>query len=208
MFLRAGPNLVTEVCRHGVLGAFPALNCRSTEALDEWLAEIVSAAHAYGGLVLHDVTTRRHAEKAAAAGVDGLIAVCGGAGGHAGSVSPFALVGEIEQFFPGLLAVAGSITTGRDPDIVLTAKLSGVEANFLRPSVRAAGVELSELDQPAALDLADDRKVWKDFWSAGHGVGRVSDVPRAGTLCDRLLHEYRQAMSVAAAQDAFLSCPA
>ncbi|MFO6087558.1 NAD(P)H-dependent flavin oxidoreductase, partial [Pseudomonas aeruginosa] len=61
--------------------------------------EVVDAVHSYGGLVFHDVTTRRHAEKAAEAGVDGLIAVAAGAGGHAGTWSPFALVAEIRQFF-------------------------------------------------------------------------------------------------------------
>jgi nitronate monooxygenase len=61
--------------------------------------EVVDAVHGYGGLVFHDVTTRRHAEKAAEAGVDGLIAVAAGAGGHAGTWSPFALIAEIRQFF-------------------------------------------------------------------------------------------------------------
>ena len=61
--------------------------------------EVVEAVHAYGGQVFHDVVNRRHAEKAAEAGVDGIIAVCAGAGGHAGTLSPFALAGEIREFF-------------------------------------------------------------------------------------------------------------
>lgn len=74
---------------------------------------IVSAVHGYGGIVLHDVINVRHAEKAIAAGVDGLIAVCAGAGGHAGTLSPFALVAEIRSFFDGPLALAGAISEGR-----------------------------------------------------------------------------------------------
>lgn len=74
--------------------------------------EVVDAVHGYGGLVFHDVTTRRHAEKAAEAGVDGLIAVAAGAGGHAGTWSPLALVAEIRQFFDKTLLLAAASTTG------------------------------------------------------------------------------------------------
>lgn len=74
--------------------------------------EVVDAVHAYDGLVFHDVTNRRHAEKAVEAGVDGIIAVCAGAGGHAGTLSPFALVAEIRSFFPGPIALSGAISTG------------------------------------------------------------------------------------------------
>jgi nitronate monooxygenase len=73
--------------------------------------EVVDAVHSYGGLVFHDVTTRRHAQKAAEAGVDGLIAVAAGAGGHAGTWSPFALIAEIRQFFDKTLLLAGCSTT-------------------------------------------------------------------------------------------------
>lgn len=73
---------------------------------------VVDAVHSYGGLVFHDVTNRRHAEKAVEAGVDGIIAVAAGAGGHAGTLSPFALVSEIRSFFSGPLALSGAISTG------------------------------------------------------------------------------------------------
>jgi nitronate monooxygenase len=76
--------------------------------------ELVDAVHSYGGVVFHDVTTRRHAEKAAEAGVDGLIAVCAGAGGHAGTVNPFALVQEIRSFFDKTLLLAGCLNSGSD----------------------------------------------------------------------------------------------
>lgn len=77
------------------------------------VAEVVDAVHSYGGLVFHDVISARHAEKAVAAGVDGLIAVCAGAGGHAGTLSPFALTAEIRSFFNGALVLAGALSTGR-----------------------------------------------------------------------------------------------
>ncbi|MGJ7542181.1 NAD(P)H-dependent flavin oxidoreductase [Variovorax sp. LT1R16] len=74
--------------------------------------DYVAPIHAYGGLVFHDVTNVRHAKKALEAGVDGLILVCAGAGGHAGTMSPFALVSEVRQFFDGPIALSGSITSG------------------------------------------------------------------------------------------------
>ncbi len=77
------------------------------------VADLVDAVHSYGGVVFHDVVNLRHARKAADAGVDGLIAVSAGAGGHAGSMSPFALVTEIRQFFDGTVLLAGCMGHGR-----------------------------------------------------------------------------------------------
>ncbi len=82
---------------------------------------IVPKVHAYGGKVLHDVISVRHAEKALEAGVDGLILVCAGAGGHAGTLSPFALLGEIRRFYDGPIALAGAISRGED---ILAARYS------------------------------------------------------------------------------------
>ena len=76
--------------------------------------EIVDAAHSYGGLVFHDVINVRHARKAAEQGVDGIIIVCAGAGGHAGLGSPFALVREIRKFFEGTLVLSGAMSSGAD----------------------------------------------------------------------------------------------
>ncbi|BAU72220.1 NAD(P)H-dependent flavin oxidoreductase [Metapseudomonas furukawaii] len=90
--------------------------------------EVVDAVHSYGGLVFHDVTTRRHAEKAAEAGVDGLIAVAAGAGGHAGTWSPFALVAEIRQFFDRTLLLAGCLNHGHE---VFAAQMLGVDLAYL-----------------------------------------------------------------------------
>jgi len=90
--------------------------------------EVVDAVHSYGGLVFHDVTTRRHAEKAAEAGVDGLIAVAAGAGGHAGTWSPFALAAEIRQFFDKTLLLAGCINHGHE---ILAAQLLGADLAYM-----------------------------------------------------------------------------
>ncbi len=200
--------------------------------------ELVSRVQGYGGLVFHDVTTRRHAEKAAAAGVDGLIAVAAGAGGHAATLSPFALLDELRQVFDGTLVLAGAINTGaqvaaarlmgadlaylgtrflatcesraaeghkrmivesRAADILYTPAISGIPANFLRPSVIAGGLDPAALPAAAKLDLEGEAKAWRDFWSAGQGVGGIDDLPPAAELCARLAREYEAALGPAVA---------
>jgi nitronate monooxygenase len=90
--------------------------------------EIVEAAHSYGGLVFHDVISVRHARKAVEQGVDGIIVVCAGAGGHAGTGSPFALVREIREFFDGTLVLAGAMSSGAD---VLAAQAIGADMAYI-----------------------------------------------------------------------------
>ena len=90
--------------------------------------EIVRQAHSYGGVVFHDVISVRHAEKALEAGADGLILVCTGAGGHAGTLSPFALLGEVRRFYDGPIVLSGSITTG---DAVLAAQAMGADLAYM-----------------------------------------------------------------------------
>jgi nitronate monooxygenase len=92
------------------------------------VADLVDAVHEYGGLVFHDVVNARHGKKAAAAGVDGLIAVCNGAGGHAGTTNPFALVAELRQFFHKTLLLAGSLSHGRD---VAAAEMMGADMAYM-----------------------------------------------------------------------------
>lgn len=91
-------------------------------------AEVVSAVHAYGGIVFHDVINLRHAEKAAAQRVDGIIAVCAGAGGHAGVLSPFALVKQIREVYPGTIILSGAMSTGAD---VLAAQALGADLAYI-----------------------------------------------------------------------------
>ena len=208
--------------------------------------EVVETVHGYGGLVLHDVISRRHAEKAVSAGVDGIVAVCAGAGGHAGLLSPFALVPEIRQVFDGMIALAGALSTGahiaaaqligadlayigtrflatqetmiaaghkamildsRAEHIVHTAAVSGVPANFLGPSLSAAGIDPAHPPSPGGLDVGSEAKAWRDVWSAGQGVGSIGDLPTAGDLCRRLHAEYVAARASLGATEAIMSGP-
>ena len=90
--------------------------------------DIVTAVHAYGGVVFHDVISMRHARKAMEQGVDGIIAVCSGAGGHAGPVSPFALVKEIRREFDGTVILSGCMTSGSD---ILAARAMGADLAYI-----------------------------------------------------------------------------
>src|SRR5258706_12407335 len=91
-------------------------------------AEVVAAVHGYGGVGFHDVINLRHAEKAAAQGVDGIIAVCAGAGGPAGVLSPFALVKQIREIYAGTIILSGAMSTGAD---VLAAVALGADLAYL-----------------------------------------------------------------------------
>lgn len=91
-------------------------------------SDVASTVHRWGGLVFHDVTTIRHAEKALEAGVDGLILVAAGAGGHAGTLSPFALVSEVRKFYDGPIILSGSITSG---DAILAAQAMGADFAYI-----------------------------------------------------------------------------
>jgi nitronate monooxygenase len=185
MFIVSGPELVIAQCQAGIVGAFPALNARPAEMLEQWLERItgslaayqeahpdkkvapyavnqivhasndrlqrdveicaefkvpititslrapdkvVAAAHSYGGLVYHDVTTIAHAKRAIQAGVDGLILVCHGAGGHAGRLSPLALVPEVREFWDGTIILSGAIATGAG---VLAAQAIGADLAYI-----------------------------------------------------------------------------
>jgi nitronate monooxygenase len=201
------------------------------------VTEVVQAVQTYGGLVFHDVITRRHGEKAAAAGVDGLIGVAAGAGGHAGTLSPFALMAELRQVFDGCLVLAGAINTGaqvlaarvmgadmvsigsrfiatrealvseaqklmmvatRAADVVYTPAISGVPANFLRPSLIDNGLDPENLPAHGRLDTGPEARAWKSVWSAGQGVGGIADIPPAAELCARLVAEYARARAAVA----------
>lgn len=90
--------------------------------------DVVEAVHGYGGVVFHDIANVRHARKAAQAGVDGLILVANGAGGHAGVVNPFALVEEVRSFFDGTIILSGCLSTGRD---VAAATMMGADFAYM-----------------------------------------------------------------------------
>jgi len=116
--------------------------------------DLVKAVHGYGGVVFHDIVSLRHAHKAAEAGVDGLIAVCAGAGGHAGPTSPFALTSEIRQFFAGTLLLAGAISDGRQvaAALMMGADLAWLGSRFIatRESLAPEAYKQMLLDASAA----------------------------------------------------------
>ena len=200
--------------------------------------EVVAAVHAYGGIVLHDVINVRHAEKALEAGVDGLILVCAGAGGHAGTLSPFALIGEVRRFFDGPIVLSGAIATGyailaalaagadlayigtrflatpeasvpdrykeeilkaAASDIVYTDLFSGVHGNYLKHSIVAAGFDPANLPKsdPSKMNFGTgsgaEKKVWRDIWSAGQGVGQIDKVMPVREVVAKLAEEYAAA---------------
>ena len=195
--------------------------------------EVNEAAHSYGGITLHDIIHNRFARKAIEKGADGLIAVAAGAGGHAGSISPFALVQEIRTWFDGPLLLSGAIASGdailaaqamgadlayvgsafiatreagapeaykkmilesSAEDIVYTKYFTGVLGNYLKPSVAAAGLDPDDLPaESVQMNFASGSskpKAWKDIWSAGQGVGAVTEILGAGELVARLKREY------------------
>lgn len=154
--------------------------------------EVVPRIHEYGGLVFHDVISVRHAKKAAAAGVDGLILVCAGAGGHAGTLSPFALVPEVRQFFGGTIILAGAITRG---DQVLAAQALGADLAY----VGTRFIATEEANAPAAykqmiVDSSAADIVYSDFFSGVRGNYLRGSIAASGLDPDNLPAGDRSAM--------------
>ena len=200
------------------------------------VSQLVGAVHSYGGLVYHDIIKKRHAEKAAEAGVDGMIVVSAGAGGHGGTLNPISLISEVRSFFKKTILLSGCISSGQDiasamqmgadlaymgtrfintkesladedykkmiidstaNDIVYTAAVSGVNANFLRPSLEAMGItedmwnKSKKIDFGEELDTAQaEAKAWKTIWSAGQGVTSIDDCPSVEELVSNLKEEF------------------
>ncbi len=200
--------------------------------------EIVEAAHSYGGVVFHDVINVRHAKKAAEQGVDGLILVCAGAGGHAGTHSPFALVREVKEWFDGTILLSGSISDGHSiasslalgadlayigtrfiatkeanadqrykdmliessaSDIVYSSLFTGVNGNYLKPSIEKAGLDPDNLPgaDKSKMNFGSGgntkSKAWKDIWGSGQGIGSIKNDPTVQDLVNELTEQYEQA---------------
>lgn len=129
--------------------------------------EMIDAVHSYGGIVLHDVINLRHAEKAIEAGVDGLILVAAGAGGHAGTLSPFALVGEVRRIFDGPIALSGSIATG---DAVLAAQAMGADFAYVGTRfIASQEAHASEAYKRSITDAAAADIVYTNLFTGVHG---------------------------------------
>jgi len=145
---------------------------------------VVETVHGYGGLVFHDVTNQRHARKAARAGVDGLILVCAGAGGHAGRMSPFALVGETRRWFDGIVVLGGAIGNGQD---VLAARAMGADLAYVGTRFLATDEANAQADyKQAILDASADEILYTDLFSGVHANFLRSSVARAGYDPDHL----------------------
>ena len=130
-------------------------------------AEVVEAAHSYGGLVYHDVISVRHAKKAAEQGVDGLILVCAGAGGHAGALSPFALLREVKKWYEGTVILSGSIGDGHSvaSAIALGADFAYLGTRFIATEEANADAEYKKmLEESAAADI-----VYSSLFTGVHG---------------------------------------
>jgi nitronate monooxygenase len=146
--------------------------------------EMLDAVHAYGGIVLHDVVSIRHAEKALEAGVDGLILVAAGAGGHAGALSPFALVGEVRKFFDGPIALSGAIATG---DAILAAQAMGADFAYIGSrwlATRESNV--SEAYREAIVESAAADVVYTNLFTGVHGNYLKKSIVAAGLDPDNL----------------------
>ncbi|HEU0196941.1 MAG TPA: nitronate monooxygenase [Nevskiaceae bacterium] len=201
---------------------------------------ILPALHDAGIFVLADVATIRHAEKALAAGVDGLVLLTAGAGGHTGWLNPFAYVRAIRKMFDGPIVLAGGIidgvalraaqTLGCDlaymgtkfiatresmatpryreflvnasmDDVMLTKAFTGLQANMLRPTIEAAGIDPATLDESVSWEEARRRygsrtsgpKRWQDILAAGHTVSGIDRVLSVAELVAQTEREYRGA---------------
>lgn len=241
LFIIANPALVIEQCKSGIIGAFPALNARTPEQLDEWLAhiteelqnynqqhpsqpaapfavnqivhrsnqrlqqdlelcikykvpvvisslgavpEVNAAIHSYGGIVLHDVINNRHANSAIRKGADGLIAVAAGAGGHAGTLSPFALMAEIREWFDGPVALSGAISSG---SAILAAQAMGADLAYIG-SPFIATKEANAVDAYKEMIVQSSAKdiVYSNYFTGIHGNYLRPSIEAAGMDPDHL----------------------
>ena len=140
--------------------------------------EINQAAHSYGGVVLHDIINNKFAHKAVEKGADGLIAVAAGAGGHAGTKSPFALIQEIRQWFDGPLALSGSIATG---GAILAAQAMGADFAYIG-SAFIATEEARAIDayKQAIVECNSDDVVYSNLFTGVHGNYLAPSIRAAG----------------------------
>ena len=252
LFIVSVPKLVIAQCKAGIIGAFPALNARPQEVLEDWLkeikdtlgayaeenpgepvapfavnqichssnerlfkdvetcvryevpiiitslrppAEVVEAVHGYGGLVFHDVINIRHARKAMEQGVDGIIAVCAGAGGHAGTTSPFALVKEIKREFDGAVILSGCMTTGAD---ILAAQAIGADLAYIGTRFIATE-EANAVDRykDMIVDCAAADIAYTSRFSGVHGSYLKPSIANAGLDPENLGENDKSAMDFA-----------
>jgi nitronate monooxygenase len=156
-------------------------------------AEVVSAAHSYGGIVLHDVISQRHAQKAAEQGVDGLILVCTGAGGHAGMQSPFALVSEVKQWFKGTIVLSGAIANGASvlATQAMGADLAYIGTRFIATHEANAMPEYKQM----LVDTTGGDIIYSSLFTGVHGNYLGPSIVKAGLDPKNLPEGDKNAMS-------------
>ena len=203
--------------------------------------EIAAEVHDWGGLIYHDVTSMKFAEKAIRAGVDGLICITSGGGGQSGTVSPLVLVPQISAIFSGTIILAGAVATGAairaaeilgadlayigtrfiatqeaevadiykqmlltgtSEELLYTARVGGVPANWLVASLGRAGLDPDELPVPLGRGMRHDHlpanaRPWDNLWSAGQGIDLIDDIPSVAELVALLTRQYREACQLA-----------
>ena len=146
--------------------------------------EIIDAVHSYGGIILHDVIHLRHAEKALEAGVDGLILVAAGAGGHAGTLSPMALVGEVRARYQGPIILSGAISTG---DAVLATQAMGADFAYMGTRfIASIEAHASEQYKEAIVAAQAQDIIYTDHFTGIHGNYIKQSILNAGLDPDHL----------------------
>ncbi|UAW97582.1 nitronate monooxygenase [Halopseudomonas nanhaiensis] len=197
---------------------------------------VIDAVHSYGGRVLADVNSLKFARLAAQAGVDGLVLVGAGAGGHTGTMNGFAMVAAVREFFDGILVLGGGMMNGESiraaeligadlalmgtrfipaeesmanddyrrmladstfEDLILTHKVTGVPAYWLKQSLELAGISLDSIQSDTSIDFADpkgDGRRWTRVWSAGHGVGSIRKSEPLAHIARSLIDGYQAAI--------------
>jgi nitronate monooxygenase len=147
-------------------------------------SEIVDAVHSYGGLVFHDIINLRHARKAIQQGVDGIIAVCAGAGGHAGTLSPFALVKEIREEFDGTIILSGAMSKGSD---VLAARAIGADLAYIGTRfIATTEANAVEPYKQMIVDSAASDIVYTSLFTGVHGSYLRGSIVNSGMDPDNL----------------------
>ena len=148
------------------------------------IREMIDAVHSYGGIVLHDIISLRHAEKALEAGVDGLILVAAGAGGHAGTTSPFALVGEVRRMFDGPIVLSGAIANGGS---ILAAQAMGADFAYMGTRFIATQ-EAHAVDdyKHAILNAKSSDIIYTNLFTGVHGNYIRESIVNAGLDPDAL----------------------
>ena len=162
--------------------------------------EVNQAVHAWGGVVLHDVINNAFAHKAIEKGADGLIAVAAGAGGHAGTKSPFALVAEIRQWFDGPLALSGAIATGRG---ILAAQAMGADVAYIGSALIATHeAQASSAYKSMICQSTSDDIFYTNYFTGVHGNYLRPSIVQAGLNPDELPESAPEHMNFAALDQA------